>query len=178
MSLPSKVVTFSNSLRWYSRNDDAALLPSDMTSVRGLFRLLLPILCIAHSGLAQSPGDTAFQQSIVVDLPDSSAFAFASYTIPRGKRLVIRYLAVSAPVPAGQRFTSSVQTTVLGSSAEYPQVYFAQSNGDGTDQLISAQSLTIQADGDTTVYLQVFRKIPRGRTQITFVISGDLIPMP
>ena len=149
-----------------------------MTSVRGLFRLILSVLLIGHYGFSQSPGDTAFQQAIVLELPDVSGFAFASYTVPHGKRLVIRYLAVSGSILTGQRFTSSIQTTLLGTSVEYPQLYFAQNNGDGTDQLISTQTLTIQADGDTTVYLQVFRKVPRGRSQITFVISGDLIPMP
>ncbi len=149
-----------------------------ITTVRSLFRFLLSTAFLAHSGFAQSAADTAFQQAVVVEVPDTSAFAFASYTVPHGKRLVIRYLAVSAPVPVGQRFTSSVQSTVLGISVEFPQLYFTQNNGDGTEQVVSTQALTIQADGDTVVYMQVFRKVPRGRTQVTFVVSGDLIPMP
>lgn len=147
------------------------------------FRLLrgsLGLLLLMRAASAQSTtADTAFQQSFQIDVPDSSGFSFVSYAVPHGKRLVVRYLAASGTVVSGQRFTTSVQTTLLGATADFPQVYTAQnSSGDGSDDLVSNQAVTIQADGDTTVYLQVFRRVVKGAIRVTFVMSGDLIPMP
>ncbi len=122
--------------------------------------------------------DTAFQQSIRLDVPDSSGFSFATLTVPTGKRLIIRYLAVTSTLPSGQRFTSSVQATVRGDTAEFAQAYSPQSNGDGTDELVNNQVVTIQADGDTTIYFQVFRRIPKGGIRVIFAVSGDLVALP
>lgn len=129
------------------------------------------------AALAQT-ADTVFQQSIRLDVPDSSGFSFATLTVPTGKRLIIRYLAVTSTLPSGQRFTSSVQAAVRGGTAEFAQAYSPQSNGDGTDELVNNQAVTIQADGDTTIYFQVFRRIPKGGIRVIFAISGDLVPLP
>ena len=128
--------------------------------------------------MAQTAPDTAFQKSFRLDVPDASGFAFSSYTVPAGKRLLIRYLAVSATIASGHRLTSSVQATAGGESSEFPQLYSAQSNGDGTDELVSNQATTIQADSGTTVYFQVFRRVPKNAVRVVFVISGDLLTMP
>lgn len=148
-----------------------------MTSYR-LFPYALAFALMLRPAQAQNPADTAFQQAFSLDVPDSSGFAFVTYTVPHGKRLVIRYLAAWANVSAGQRFTSTVQTTLLGAAADFPQVYVTQSNGDGTDQLVSNQTVTIQSDGDSLVYFQIFRRVANGPIHATFVVSGDLIPMP
>jgi len=139
-------------------------------------KLTLAVAVFSVVAFAQNP-DTVFQQSVRLDVPDSSGFAFAIVNVPTGKRLIIRYLAVTCTVPSGQRFTSSVQATVRGNTAEFPQAYVSQSNGDGTDELVSNQKVTIQADGDTAVYFQVFRRIPKGGIRVVFAFSGDLIPI-
>ena len=141
-------------------------------------KLLVGLILFLGIAGAQSPGDTAFQKAFQLDVPDTSGFSFATFTVPHGKRLMIRYLASSGTVPNGQRFWSSVQTTLLGSLADFPQLYATQDNGDGTDQAVSGQVVSIQADGDTTVYFQVFRRVAKGGIRVVFVVSGDLIPMP
>ena len=143
-----------------------------------LLRYAFAFALLLRPAVAQNPADTAFQQSFLVDVPDASGFAFVSYTVPHGKRLVIRYLAAWATVSSGQRLTSTVQTTLLGNTADFPQAYIAQNNGDGTDQLVSNQTVTIQGDGDSIVYFQIFRRVASGPVHATFVVSGDLIPMP
>jgi len=146
-----------------------------MTSFR-ILMLLLPILSSAEPLAGQTvSSDTAFQRSIKLEIPDASGFAFATFTVPAGKHLTIRYLAVTATLPSGQRFTSSVQATLHGDVAEFAQAYRPQSNGDGTDELVSNQVVTIQADAGTTVYFQVFRRIPKGSVRVVFALSGDLI---
>ncbi len=139
-------------------------------------KLTFASIVFAFAALPQNP-DTVFQQSVRLDVPDSSGFSFATITVPTGKRLIIRYLAVTSTLPSGQRFTSSVQATARGNTAEFAQAYVAQSNGDGTDELVSNQQVTIQADGDTTVYFQVFRRIPKGGIRVIFAFSGDLVPI-
>lgn len=146
-----------------------------MTGFR-ILMFLLPILISAEPLASQTvSSDTAFQRSIKLEVPDSSGFAFATFTVPAGKHLIIRYLAVTATLPSGERFTSSVQATLHGDVVEFPQAYLPQSNGDGTDEMVSNQIVTIQADGDTTVYFQVFRRVPRGSIRVVFALSGDLI---
>ncbi len=139
-------------------------------------KLTLAVAVFSLAAVAQNP-DTAFQQSVRLEVPDSSGFSFATVTVPTGKRLIIRYLSVTCTLPSGQRFTSSVQATLRGATAEFAQAYVAQSNGDGTDELVNNQAVTIQADSDTTVYFQVFRRIPKGGIRVIFAFSGDLIPI-
>jgi len=157
-----------------------------------MFRFSVPTLCLSFAlsgsalslallsapASAQTPGDTAFQQSFRLDVPDASGFSFMTFEVPAGKRLVIRYLAVSADLPSGQRFTSGVQAMLRGVAADFPQAYTIQPNGDGTDSVVSNQPVTIQADGGTTIYFQVFRRIPRGAIRVFFAVSGDLVAMP
>jgi len=140
--------------------------------------LLFCLALLTGTASAQNTADTAFQWSVKLDIPDSSGFSFASYTVPTGKRLIIRYLAATSTLLSGQRLTSSLQATLRGFTAEFPQAYAAQSNGDGTDEVVSTQAGVIQADGDSTVYFQVFRKIPKGGIRIVFAMSGDLVTMP
>lgn len=152
----------------------------------GQLRFLIVPCCLAalscivpvENCSAQSVSDTAFQWSVKLDIPDSSGFSFASYTVPTGKRLVIRYLSVTSTLPSGQRLTSSVQTTLKGAEAEFAQAYVSQNNSDGTDEVVSSQATLMQADGDTTVYFQVFRKVARGGIRVVFAFSADLIPLP
>jgi hypothetical protein len=146
-----------------------------MTRFRSLMLLLLIVDFAGHLSGQTAAGDTAFQRSIKLDVPDSSAFAFATLIVPAGKRLIIRYLAVTATLPSGQRFTSSLQASLHGEVAEFAQAYLSQSNGDGTDELVSSQLVTIQAESDSTVYFQVFRKIPKGGIRVVFALSGDLV---
>ncbi len=147
-----------------------------MISFPALKITLLAVIVGTVAGAQAS--DTAFQQSFRLDVADSSGFSFATLTVPAGKRLIIRYLAVTSTLPSGQRFTSSVQATVQGATAEFAQAYLSQSNGDGTDELVNNQAVTIQADGDTTVYFQVFRRVPKGVIRVVFAVSGDLVPLP
>ena len=139
----------------------------------------LTLLMVSFAGQLSGQtvaGDTAFQRSIKLDIPDASGFAFATLTVPTGKRLIIRYLTVTATLPSGQRFTSSVQASLRGEVAEFPQAYIWQSNDDGTDELVSGHLVMIQAEGDSTVYFQVFRRIPKGGVRVVFALSGDLVP--
>jgi len=149
-----------------------------MNVFRLLCRSLVALGFVGTATAQTADTSNAVQQTFRLDVPDSSAFGFMSYLVPVGKRLVINYLAVSATVPSGQRFTTSVQTTLNGTSVDFAQSFVTQNNGDGTDEAVSNQSVQLLADSGTTVYFQVFRRVWRGPFRTTFAFSGQLVPQP
>lgn len=97
-----------------------------------------------------------------------SAFAIAAgnsgtrvtmFTVPKGKELVIEYLACSATVPAGQTVFPNVQTTGGGVFAGFGFLPVEQPNafpsGSGVALLVFSQQVRIFADPGTTVALEV-----------------------
>ena len=133
---------------------------------------------------AENAGRQSFQFSgIVTDIaarPDDSAIVV--FTVPRGKRAVIKFVSVEASLPDGQAI-ACVETTVGDSHGMYAvplslQGTFRRAAGGRTDVFVAGQEVQYYADGGTDVIFEIARNSTRGSGDATVTLAGYYVDMP
>ena len=149
------------------------------------FQLSLIIIALLAIPVAvryvTQPAQTApsgFQRSYSVDIPATSDFGYANIAVPSGKRLTLQFVSVWGEAGAGTKATVSINATVASQPSEFHIPVQIQNTSDGSESLVGAQAVQITADGDTMVYLQVFKAHATSALKVTFAVSGQLQPMP
>jgi len=126
---------------------------------------------------ADDPGREAFQKGIAADIVDGHLFAHGFFTVPAGKRLVIRYVSGKIVLPPGQRAVDVfVITSVNGSLANHFVVPVFTASSSGTDISEFAQETQLYADpGPFDVEVGADRSDSTGAGTFDIVVSGYLI---
>ena len=159
----------------------ARRLPRTSTYTRALgagrlapFALLLAApLMMAQSATAPK---TPFQQQVTMSISTGAAGGFSSVPVPVGKRLIVEYVSLSGTVPAGQKLSAALQTTVGDSTAIYSIVTGIDETADGADKLAANQMMKVYAEGPM-LHVVCWRTKTDGQAQITLNISGYLEPL-
>jgi hypothetical protein len=146
---------------------------------------LLPTLFIflglPGAALCQSqPALTApsvFQRSYLLDIPAASDWGYATINVPSGKSLTLQFVSVWGEAGPGTKASVSISATVGGQQSTFHIPVTVQNTADGLDSLVAAQPVQIAAEGDTVVYLQVFKAHATGPVKLSVSVSGQLQPV-
>jgi hypothetical protein len=119
-------------------------------------------------------GRMAFQHDTSADFAVNQFEALASFTVPRGKRLVIRYFSAVGSVPVGQTIAIvEITTQVAGESVPHYAVPVPTGSNGLADFFAVGQDTTLYADG--VVDFRVDRTDDTGAGGIVLSVSGYLI---
>lgn len=133
---------------------------------------------------AENPGRQSFQFSrTVTDIaqrPDEGEVVV--FTVPRGKRAVIKYASVEASLTDGQAI-ACVETTLGDSHGMYVvplslQGTFRNAAGGRADFYVAGHEVQFYADGDTGVIFEIARNSTRGSGDATVTLAGYYVDMP
>jgi hypothetical protein len=150
------------------------------------FQMLLIIfafLGIAGAVLCQSQPiqpapsvSSVFQRSYLLDIPATSDWGYATIIVPSGKSLTLQFVSVWGQAGVGTKASVSISATVASQQSTFYIPITIQNTSDGLDSLVAAQPVQIIADGDTTVYLQVFKAHATSAAKLSVSVSGQLQP--
>jgi hypothetical protein len=125
---------------------------------------------------ADDPGRRAFQIDQLVLISDGSLAGSRSFTVPAGKRLVIRYVSAHANLPTGQKLNRLTLETVLGVRIVPHRFVPVFTGPQGTlDFFAVAQDTQLYADGGSTVLIVATRSDASGTGIVHVSVSGYLI---
>jgi hypothetical protein len=133
---------------------------------------------------AENPGRQSFQFSqMVADIatrPNESQVVV--FTVPRGKRAVIRFASVEASVADGQ-VIACVETTVGDVNGMYAvplslQGSFRTGAGGRADFYVAGHEVQFYADGGTDVIFEIARSTMRGSGEAKVTLAGYYVDVP
>jgi len=119
-----------------------------------------------------------FQQEVELSIGPANSAAYASISVPSGKRLVIEYLSLFGDLPAGQKLSVSLATIVSGLRASYRPQILTQDAGDGTLSVSANQVMRVYGDPGTIVSINATRNSSSGSSPLTVSVSGYYINLP
>jgi hypothetical protein len=111
-----------------------------------------------------------------MSISTGAAGGFSSVPVPVGKRMIVEYVSLSGTVPAGQKLSAGLQTTVGDSTAIYSIVTGVDETSDGLDKLVANQMMRVYAEGPL-LHVVCWRAKTEGQAQLTLNISGYLEPL-
>jgi hypothetical protein len=126
-----------------------------------------------------NPARRAFQTNTVFIIGDNEQAQSETFLVPGNKRMVIEYVSADILVSAGQLPKVFVSTTVNGVST----IHYANSNrlgayGNGDDEFLVGQPLTLYADPGTEVQVTFWRNVFTGFGQCAVSLSGHYVDVP
>ncbi len=122
------------------------------------------------------PARLAFQTEISINLPSDNLSGSDHFSVPAGKRLVIRYVSALALLPTGQKLIHLGLTTDLGdTSASHRFVPVFTGSSGPRDFFLAAQDTQVHADPGTVVTIFAGRSNSSDIGAVNVDVSGYLI---
>ena len=128
-----------------------------------------------------NPARQPFQQDQVISIHAGTFGGDATFTVPKGKRLVIEFVSIHVSYPTGQKPTFAFLQVETANSNKFPNnhnfVLTFQAPDLNSDVFAGASPTRLYADPGTTVTLSLRRNSSIGEGLGSMSVSGYLVDL-